>query len=422
MKKNATRPIDRGGWLKGYLYLLPFLLSVGIFTVYPIVNVFITSFKHNYNALTGAFSGVGLDNYAAVVMDPYFRSALRNTVVYVACVVPVSTVLAVFFANLLNKKLRLNGLFQTAYFLPLVTSTTAVGLAWKWMYHADYGVINYLLSLFGIEKLGWLTDVRWGMAALVIYGVWSILPFTIIIVLSGMQGIDEKLKTAARVDGASSRRIFFRITLPLLMPTVGLVVIINIINTFKVFAELFPLFKGEPGVAYTLFTVVYYIYNMFYSKWHFERACAAAVLLLIVMVLFTRIRSFIEKKWNYTELHLLQGQRIGHGDGQEHAEDGPRHRRKDGHPIGPENLRVPQHHLIGLYGEVLGDNRKTVYSKIGFRLKAAPQNDGKGKEAVDAEQRGYGVYHHLEHLLAAGLFDGGSLNSCFSHIISFLLL
>ena len=299
MKRRKAGPLAFFSRFKGYVYLAPFLLSVIVFTVYPIINVFLTSFKQDYNALTGAYDAVGFENYAAVIADPYFREAVLNTVLYVVIVVPVSTVLAVFFANLINKKLRFNGLFQTAYFLPLVTSTTAVGLAWKWMYHADYGVINYLLSLFGVEKIGWLTDVRYGMAALVLYGIWSILPFTIIIVLSGMQGIDKKLSIAARVDGASSKRIFFRITLPLLMPTVGLVFVINIINTFKVFAELFPLFDGEPGVAYTLYTVVYYIYDMFYSKWHFDRACAAAILMLIILVIFTRIQSLIQKKWNY---------------------------------------------------------------------------------------------------------------------------
>ena len=299
MKNSKLKRRQWLSWCKAYAYLLPFLLSVGIFTVYPMVNVLLTSFEHDYNALTGEFSGVGFENYAAVISDPYFRSAVANTVLYVALVVPISTVLAVFFANLINKKLRLNSLFQTAYFLPLVTSTTAVGLAWKWMYHVDYGVINYLLGLFGVEKIGWLTDVHYGMAALVIYGIWSILPFTIIIVLPGMQGIDEKLSVAARVDGAGSARIFFRITLPLLMPTIGLVIVINIISTFKVFAELFPLFDGEPGVAYTLYTVVYYIYDMFYSKWRFDKACAAAILLLLIMVVFTRIQSFIQKKWNY---------------------------------------------------------------------------------------------------------------------------
>lgn len=299
MKKRKAGPLAFFSRFKGYVYLAPFLLSVIVFTVYPIINVFLTSFKQDYNALTGAYDAIGFENYATVIADPYFQEAVLNTVLYVVIVVPVSTVLAVFFANLINKKLRFNSLFQTAYFLPLVTSTTAVGLAWKWMYHSDYGVINYLLSLFGVEKLGWLTDVRYGMAALVIYGIWSILPFTIIIVLSGMQGIDKKLSVAARVDGASSKRIFFRITLPLLMPTVGLVFVINIINTFKVFAELFPLFDGEPGVAYTLYTVVYYIYDMFYSKWHFDRACAAAILMLIILVIFTRIQSLIQKKWNY---------------------------------------------------------------------------------------------------------------------------
>lgn len=301
--RKARKQIEGGprglSRFKGYAYLTPFLLSVLVFTVYPIINVFIISFKEDYNALTGAYETIGIGNYVDVITDSYFRGAVLNTVIYVIIVVPVSTVLAVFFANLINKKLRFNSLFQTAYFLPLVTSTTAVGLAWKWMYHADYGVINYLLSLLGMEKIGWLTDVRYGMAALVIYGIWSILPFTIIIVLSGMQGIDKKLSVAAQVDGASARRIFFRITLPLLMPTVGLVIVINIINTFKVFSELFPLFSGKPGVAYTLYTVVYYIYDMFYSKWHFDKACAAAILMLIILVVFTRIQTLIQKKWNY---------------------------------------------------------------------------------------------------------------------------
>ena len=114
-----------------------------------------------------------------------------------------------------------------------------------------------------------------------------------------MQNIDEKLSVAAQVDGAGSRMIFFRIKLPLLMPTVSLVVVVNMISTFKVFTELFPLFNGNPGVAYTLYTVVYYIYQMFYSKWKLDKACAAAVILLLVMVLFTKLQSLIEKKTRY---------------------------------------------------------------------------------------------------------------------------
>lgn len=302
MKKERGKQktaLQVGSAVKAYLYLLPFLLSIVIFTIYPVLNVILTSFKENYNALTGAFDSIGFSNYEKVVTDLYFHNAMKNTIVYVLWVVPVSTVLAIFFANLLNKKLRFTGLFQTAYFLPLVTCSTAVGLAWKWMYNADYGVINYILSLFGISSVGWLTDVKWGMAALVIYGIWSILPFTIIIILSGLQNIDEKLSIAARVDGAGPKRIFFRITLPLLAPTVGLVVTVNMISTFKVFTELFPLFNGEPGVAHTLYTVVYYIYQMFYSKWKMDKACAAAVILLLVMVLFNVAQSLIQKKQKY---------------------------------------------------------------------------------------------------------------------------
>lgn len=285
--------------LEAYLYLLPFLMSIIIFTLYPVINVIITSFKEGYKPLTGTFASYGIGSYQKVLTDPYFIGAMKNTMIYVLLVVPISTVIALFFANLLNKKLKLTGLFQTTYFLPLVTSTTAVGLAWKWMYNYDYGVINFFLNLFGIDSIAWLQDVKWGMPALVIYGIWSILPFTIIIIIAGMQNIDEKYYTAARVDGASGVRIFFRITLPLLAPTVGLVLIVNMISTFKVFTELFPLFNGEPGVAYTLYTVVYYIYEQFYVKWKLDKACAAAVILLIVVFIFTQIQLWIQKKWNY---------------------------------------------------------------------------------------------------------------------------
>jgi multiple sugar transport system permease protein len=179
----------------------------------------------------------------------------------------------------------------------MVTSVTAVGLAWKWMYNFDYGVLNYFLSLFGVNPINWLNDAHFGLPALIIYGIWSIMPFTIILLISGLQNIDEQCYIAARLDGASSRRIFFRITVPLLSPTICLVFIINTINTFKVFQELFPLFNGKPGIAYSLYTVVYYIYDQFYIKWRLGRAAAAAVILFFIILGFTLIQFFIRDKW-----------------------------------------------------------------------------------------------------------------------------
>lgn len=283
--------------LEPFLYLLPFIIAVGIFTVYPIINVFSISFKEGYNQLTGNFEGFGIENYKAVLSDGYFHSAVKNTFQYVITVVPISTCIALLFSALLNNKIRFSSIFQTAFFLPMVTSVTAVGLAWKWMYNLDYGIINYFISSLGLKPVGWLTDQAWGMAALSIYGIWSMLPFTIILLLAGMQGINPDYYTAAKVDGAKTRHLFFRITLPLLSPTIGLVLILNMINAFKVFNEMFPLFNGKPGVAYTLNTVVYYIYDMFQIKWKLGYASAASIILFLIIFFFTMIQLGVQKKW-----------------------------------------------------------------------------------------------------------------------------
>ena len=237
--------------IKPLLYLLPFIISVTVFTIYPIVNVIRMSFLENYKHLTGAFDSVGLGNYQKVVSDPLFRQGLSNTVKYVLCVVPISTAIAVVLATLLNQRVRFQGFFQTAYFLPMVTSSLAVGLAWRFMFNDTYGILNFLLSKLGIDGISWLESTGGNFYALVVFGIWSILPNTIILLLSGLQNIDPLYYTAAKVDGAKTLRIFFRITVPLLAPTIMLVVIINSISTFKMFHELFPLFSG-PGIAYNL--------------------------------------------------------------------------------------------------------------------------------------------------------------------------
>ena len=169
------------------LFLLPFLIGLLVFTVYPFINVILLSFRQDYSLMTGEFSGIGLGNYAEIFHDANFLNGLRNTALYVLFVVPIVTVLSLFLASLLNSCTKLQGLFQTCYFLPMVTSVTAVGLVWKWMFNYDYGLINYALSLFGISPVNWLNDPHYNLAALIIYGIWSMLPFTIILLLSGFQ-------------------------------------------------------------------------------------------------------------------------------------------------------------------------------------------------------------------------------------------
>lgn len=282
--------------IEPWLYLSPFLIFIIIFTLYPVINVFTISFKENYSYLRGTFKALNFENYKYVLTDDKFTSGLKNTALYVLFVVPVSTAISLFFANLLNKKVKGSAIFQTAFFLPMVTSVTAVGLIWRLMYNQQYGIINWLLSKLGIEKIGWVTESRWSLLALIIFGTWNILPFTIIILLSGMQNINETYYTVARVDGAKPARIFFRITVPLLSPTIFLVCIVNTISCFKVFSELYPLFYGKPGPYYNLYTVVYYIRYAMMEKRKYGYAAAAAVILFLCIFVVTLLELYLKKR------------------------------------------------------------------------------------------------------------------------------
>ena len=280
--------------IEPYLYLLPFFLGIAVFTLYPVVNVVLISFKEGYSYLTRGFDAWSLANYQKVLSDPKFAQAISNTIKYVLLVVPISTCISVVVAYLLSQKLRFSALFQTAYFLPMVTSITAVGLAWKLMYNKNFGIINYILSFFGIDKIPWLENAAWSIPALVIFGIWNILPFTIILLLYGLQNIDPQYYTAARVDGSGSLRIFFRITVPLLAPTIFLVCIINTISCFKVFSELYPLFNGNPGPFYNLYTVVYYIRYAMIDNRKYGVAAAAAIVLFGFIFVFTMVQRVVQ--------------------------------------------------------------------------------------------------------------------------------
>ena len=298
-KRSADQELGERSFfsrIEPFLYLLPFFLGIAVFTLFPVINVVLMSFKEGYSHLSRNFTQWGMANYQAVLRDPKFAQAIGNTVKYVVLVVPISTCIAVVVAYLLNQKLRFSALFQTAYFVPMVTSVTAVGLAWKLMYNKNFGIINYILSFFGVDKIPWLENAAWSIPALVIFGVWNILPFTIILLLSGLQNIDPQYYTAARVDGSSGVRIFFRITVPLLAPTIFLVCIVNTISCFKVFSELYPLFNGKPGPFNNLYTVVYYIRYAMMENRKYGIAAAAALVLFLFIFVFTMVQLALQKR------------------------------------------------------------------------------------------------------------------------------
>ena len=295
-KKNSDTIITPRIFWEPLLYASPFLLICLSFAVWPIINVFLNSFREGYNFIKGTYKSLGFENYEKIFSDRYFVSSLKNTMLYVFITVPISTVLALLFSVLLNRKIHLHAFFQTSYFLPMVTSSIAIGLVWKYMFNSDYGIINSFLQMFGVQGPKWLRMPDDAMKALCVFGIWKSLPTSIIMLLSGLQSIDPRYYIAARMDGASSTKQFFRITLPLLSPTIALVLTTRVISASKVFNEVFVLWNSEPGPARSLYTVVFYIYESFFENWKIGLASAAAVVLFFIVFALTLVQLFVQKK------------------------------------------------------------------------------------------------------------------------------
>ena len=295
-KKNSDTIITPRTFWEPLLYASPFLLICLSFAVWPIINVFLNSFREGYNFIKGTYKSLGFENYEKIFSDRYFVSSLKNTMLYVFITVPISTVLALLFSVLLNRKIHLHAFFQTSYFLPMVTSSIAIGLVWKYMFNSDYGIINSFLQMFGVQGPKWLRMPDDAMKALCVFGIWKSLPTSIIMLLSGLQSIDPTYYIAARMDGASSTKQFFRITLPLLSPTIALVLTTRVISASKVFNEVFVLWNSEPGPARSLYTVVFYIYESFFENWKIGLASAAAVVLFFIVFALTLVQLFVQKK------------------------------------------------------------------------------------------------------------------------------
>ncbi|MCM3766805.1 carbohydrate ABC transporter permease [Neobacillus niacini] len=285
--------------LKAVLYLLPALVIIVTFSIYPIVKSFFMSFYTDYDYFKDLVYARGLDNYKVIFEDPEFWKSLGNTLLFVVGVVPLSIIISLVIATLLNQKIKFRGLFRTIYFLPFVTSVVAVSIVWRWIFHSQYGVLNYFLGLFGISPINWLTDPTWAMPSLVILAIWKGLGYNIIIFLAGLQNINQQYYLAAKIDGAGAWERFKNITVPLLSPTTFFISIVSIINSFKVFDEVYALFGGQPGPAGSAETIVYYIYNKFYGEWDFGVASAAAYVLFLVIFIFTLIQLYFGKKVNY---------------------------------------------------------------------------------------------------------------------------
>ncbi|MGC8820987.1 MAG: carbohydrate ABC transporter permease [Fervidobacterium sp.] len=254
-----------------------------------IVAYIFTEFR--YSAF---FNGVsyGLIDYMLDAAEKnLFFKALVNTTYYVVLTVPVGLTLALLIALLLNQDIRVKAFFRTAFFIPFVTSSVAVGLIWKWIYNDDVGLLNYILSTIGLQPVKWLKDARWTIPTVSIVSIWKSVGYNAMIFLAGLQNIDTFYYEAADVDGANSIQKFLKITWPLLSPTTFFLLIVSVIGAFKVFQEVFVLYDGLPGpYGNSGMTMVYYVFDLFYRQQRMGIASAAAYLLFMVILVFTIIQ------------------------------------------------------------------------------------------------------------------------------------
>ena len=292
MKKNN---------LKGWLYLLPAILFLGAFMVYPLIDVFVYSLEEGYNSASQSFNGVGLYNYRYVLRDPYFLQALKNTFLMVVVTVPLSTGLALLISVGLSSIKRLRELYQTVYFLPYVTNTLAVGLVFMILFrktpYSD-GLMNALLSGFGLGPVDFIDGPYAAkLFVLCFYTIWVVLPFKILILTSALASVKADYYKAARVDGTSKWRTFARITLPMISPTIFYLVITGFIGAFKSYSDAVALFGVDLNAA-GMNTLVGYIYDMLYgsSGGYPSYASAAAILLFAIVLTITAINLLVSKK------------------------------------------------------------------------------------------------------------------------------
>lgn len=298
--------LERKSNFKAWLYLAPALILLSIFTFYPLINAFLISFFGDVIIEDMSTSGfVGLKNYVAVIQNGNFQAALKNTAVIVFVSVPISIVLSLLIAVGLKSIKKLQGVFQTIFFLPYVTNAIAIGMAFAFIFNQNYGLLNTILGWFGLvgeEGINWVgAGATWGraMTSLLIYSIWGGLAFKILVFLSGLQSIDKQYYDAARIDSASRGRIFRRITVPLLSPMIAYITITSFIGAFKVYTTVVGMFgpsMGTAGNPRQLITVVGMIYGYIGQIGQGGTAAAMAILLFLITLAFTGIQMQVSKR------------------------------------------------------------------------------------------------------------------------------
>jgi multiple sugar transport system permease protein len=265
----------------GYLFVLPNLVAVAVFLAFPLIFSLYLSLT-NWELLTPP-TWAGLANYVDLFADPLFWTALWNTALFtIGSVVPI-IVLSLLSALALNQKLFGIGFFRAVVFLPLVASTVAMAVIWMWLFNTDNGLLNWLLSLAGVEQIGWLTDPHWALISLIIVSVWKGVPLSTVILLAAVQNVPDRLYDAASLDGAGVVRKFFAITLPMIRPTIAFVLVISIIQSFQVFDLAYVMTNGSGGPGTSTYVLGIMVFQHAFR--FYEMGYAAAIQWVVFLIL-----------------------------------------------------------------------------------------------------------------------------------------
>lgn len=280
--------------LVAYGFLLPNFVGFVVFTLVPVASALLLSFMRwdSYNPVTFA----GLRNFQTLLRDGTFRIALWNTLYYTGVTVPLTVVVALALALALHRGLVGLPAFRAIHFFPHIASTVAVAVVWQFLYHPDMGPINLFLKAVGVDAPPrWMASVAWAMPAVILMSVWKSAGYYMVMFLAGLQAIPGYLYDAATIDGAGGWARFRYITLPLLTPTLFFVIVINLINSFKVFDQIFIMTRGGPGRATTV--LVYYIYLQAFVNQNFGYASAMAFVLFLIVLVVTVFQFRLQERW-----------------------------------------------------------------------------------------------------------------------------
>lgn len=290
MKKQSRKK-----WLWAYGFIAPSIILICILNLWPIAQTIWFSLNRVKGFETPQW--IGIDNYIAVLQNSEFTQALLNTVIYAVVTVPVGVALSLITAVFLNASIKCKSFFRVCYFLPVISAPAAVAMVWRWLYNADFGFINYILSMIGVKGPNWIGDNHTVLISVMIVGIWAMVGYNMVILLAGLQDIPKTFYEAAEIDGAGGLRKFIYITVPLVSPTLFFVVLTTVISSLQVFDHIYMMIDSTNPALKSAESVVYMFYKYTFLQYDKGYGSAIATVLLVLVLFLTIIQMKVQKKW-----------------------------------------------------------------------------------------------------------------------------